>query len=289
MAAFSSRGPLGDFIKPDITAPGIQILAGMTPQPTGTVNGPPGQALPGDRRHVDVEPARGRRLGARQGGASGLDAGDDQVGAHDLGRAGRRQGGRRRPPATPFDDGAGSIRADRAVNPTLVFDETYADFVASATDPLHRIDLNLASIDATTMTGEITTKRTAHQRLGQGPGARRQDRRTGRRHVSITGRATTAQQGDINDRTKKTAADVLDHDQRPEQSPTGSTSARITLDPEEAAATNSVTIPVAFVKKQGAVTLTHTCAPTTFPAKTGVSALHGDASPTSAARRPTST
>ncbi len=28
-------------------------------------------------------------------------------------------------PATPFDMGAGSIRANRAVNPTVVFDETY--------------------------------------------------------------------------------------------------------------------------------------------------------------------
>ena len=64
-------------------------------------------------------------------------------------------------PADPFDDGAGSIRADRAVNPTLVFDETYDDFVASADDPLHRIDLNIASVDAPTMTGLITTKRTA--------------------------------------------------------------------------------------------------------------------------------
>jgi hypothetical protein len=32
-----------------------------------------------------------------------------------------------------------------------------------------------------------------------------------------------------------------------------------------------VTIPVAFVKKQGAVTLSHTCEPTSFSAKTGVS------------------
>ena len=38
-------------------------------------------------------------------------------------------------PADPFDDGAGSIRADRAVNPTLVFDETYADFVAVGDRP----------------------------------------------------------------------------------------------------------------------------------------------------------
>ena len=33
MAAFSSRGPAGNFIKPDITAPGVQILAGHTPVP----------------------------------------------------------------------------------------------------------------------------------------------------------------------------------------------------------------------------------------------------------------
>ena len=53
-------------------------------------------------------------------------------------------------PADPFDVGSGSLRVNRAVNPTLVFDETYADFVASAADPLHRIDLNIASVNAPT-------------------------------------------------------------------------------------------------------------------------------------------
>ena len=36
MADFSSRGPnfsTGDVIKPDITAPGVNILAGATPEP----------------------------------------------------------------------------------------------------------------------------------------------------------------------------------------------------------------------------------------------------------------
>ena len=57
--------------------------------------------------------------------------------------------------------GAGSIRADRAVNPTLVFDETLRRLRRRGADPLHRIDLNIPSIDATTMTGSITTPRTA--------------------------------------------------------------------------------------------------------------------------------
>src|SRR5262249_10349627 len=52
MAAFSSRGPTGDWIKPGVTAPGVQVLAGMTPQPDQTTadNGPPGnlyQAIAG--------------------------------------------------------------------------------------------------------------------------------------------------------------------------------------------------------------------------------------------------
>jgi len=44
MATFSSRGPLGDWIKPDITAPGIEILAGRSPHPTSVAiaSGPPG-------------------------------------------------------------------------------------------------------------------------------------------------------------------------------------------------------------------------------------------------------
>ena len=43
MAAFSSRGPGGQFLKPDITAPGVQILAGNTPTPDEIPSGPPGE------------------------------------------------------------------------------------------------------------------------------------------------------------------------------------------------------------------------------------------------------
>ena len=62
-------------------------------------------------------------------------------------------------PADPFDDGAGSIRADRAVHPTLTFDVPASDFVAAEHDPRGWIDLNLPSIDAVQMPGEIATSR----------------------------------------------------------------------------------------------------------------------------------
>ena len=41
------------------------------------------------------------------------------------------------------------------------WDKMYKDYVASAADPIHRIDLNLASVDAPAMSGTVTTKRTA--------------------------------------------------------------------------------------------------------------------------------
>ncbi len=168
MASFSSRGPRGDWIKPDVVAPGVQVLAGTTPQPDQTTadNGPPGNlfmAIAGTSMatphaagvsalvkaaHPDWSPEEIK---------SALMTSSVQSVVKEDGVT----------PASVFDDGAGSIRADRAVNPTLVFNETYADFVAAGSDPLHRIDLNIPSIDATTMSGQITTQRTATNVSGQ--------------------------------------------------------------------------------------------------------------------------
>ncbi len=58
-------------------------------------HGPDGPALPGDRRHLDVEPAFDRRVGPDQGRPPELDPGPDQVGPHDLVGPGRAQGERR--------------------------------------------------------------------------------------------------------------------------------------------------------------------------------------------------
>ena len=95
MAAFSSRGPLGDWIKPDITAPGVQVLAGMTPQPTGSVNGPPGylyQAIAGTSMSSPHAAGVSALVKAAHPSWS---AGADQVGPHDLVGPVGREGGRR--------------------------------------------------------------------------------------------------------------------------------------------------------------------------------------------------
>jgi hypothetical protein len=261
MATFSSRGPVGDFIKPDITAPGIQVMAGMTPAPVGTVNGPPGQlfqAIAGTSMssphsagasalvrafHPDWSPAEVKS--ALMTSASQDVVKEDGVTDFD-----------------PFDAGAGGLDVLAAIDPTLVFNETTANFVASATDPLHRIDLNIASIDATTMTGEVSTQRTA----------RNVSNKNQTFDIKITQPAgVTITVGDKNKALKinKGASLTFPITISAPAVANGQYFARINLIPRSG--DKSVTIPVAFVRKQGAVTMTHTCAPTTFAADTGVS------------------
>ena len=147
------------------------------------------------------------------------------------------------------------------MNPTLVFNETYSDFVAAGSDPLHRIDLNLASVDATTMSGSITTHRTAINVSGGQVNM----------EVSITEPAGVditvgnsnhdlhiAKNGTLTFPITIDAPNVAN----------GQYQARINLVPRDGG--NTVTMPVAFVKKQGAVTLSQTCSPLSFPSR-GVS------------------
>ena len=263
MASFSSRGPTGDWIKPDVTAPGVQVLAGMTPQPDQTTadNGPPGnlyQAIAGTSMssphsagvsalvkaaHPTWTPAEIK---------SALMTSSVQSVVKEDGVT----------PAGVFDMGAGRVQVDRAVNPTLVFNETYANMVAAGSDTLHRTDLNIASIDATTMSGSITTHRTAINVSGK--------RQT--LDVQITQPAgVTITVGNNNHALKIAKGGSLTFPitiDAPSVA-NGQYQGRINLVPRNGS--NRVTIPVAFVKKQGAVTLTNSCSPLSFAARTGAS------------------
>ena len=263
MASFSSRGPTGDWIKPDVTAPGVQVLAGMTPQPDQTTadNGPPGnlyQAIAGTSMSSPHSAGASALVKAAHPTWTPAEIKSALMTSSVQGVV--KEDGVT--PAGVFDMGAGRVQVDRAVNPTLVFNETYANMVAAGSDTLHRTDLNIASIDATTMSGSITTHRTAINVSGK--------RQT--LDVQITQPAgVTITVGNNNHALKIAKGGSLTFPitiDAPSVA-SGQYQGRINLVPRNGS--NRVTIPVAFVKKQGAVTLTNSCSPLSFAARTGAS------------------
>jgi hypothetical protein len=159
MAAFSSRGPAGLFIKPDVTAPGVQILAGHTPVPESITEGPPGeyfQAIAGTSMSAPhVAGAALLVMAAHPSWTPGqvksalMTSALTEVVKEDLST-----------PADPFDDGAGRIDVGAAAASALTLDESPIDYFAMSGDPLAAIHLNVPSINAPVMPGRISTTRT---------------------------------------------------------------------------------------------------------------------------------
>ena len=130
MAVFSSRGPgpAGDILKPDVTAPGINILAGFTPDATNAMPGENFAYLSGTsmstphvagvaalllEAHPDWTPAAIKSAlmtSARQD----VTADDGET------------------PGNPFDFGAGHIVPNEALDPGLVYDVSNDEFDAFA-------------------------------------------------------------------------------------------------------------------------------------------------------------
>jgi hypothetical protein len=251
ITSFSSRGPVADFLKPDVTAPGIQILAGHTPTPVSVFGGPPGelfQVIAGTSMssphsagvsalvaaaHPDWTP--GQIKSALMTSAVTDVLKEDGV-----------------TPADPFDTGAGSIRANLAVNPGLTFDETAANYFASAGDPLGRINLNVPSINAPVMPGVISTSRTGLNVSGRNLGYTAAIEEPTGADISVFPSSFKVKAGHSITFSVTIDATGL---------PAGQYFGRITLKPAGGSA-NDVTLPVAFNVTQGDVTLTHICDPT---------------------------
>jgi subtilase family protein/fibronectin type III domain protein/PA domain-containing protein len=254
LTSFSSRGPLGDWIKPDVTAPGIEILAGRSPQPwSGALpSGPPGDLY--------MAIAGTSMSSPHAAGVSAL-----VKAAHPSWTPGQiksalmtssvqtvlRENGVT--PANPFDTGAGSIRANRAIHPTLTFDASAAQYAALAVDPLHRIDANLPSVNAPTMSGSVTTSRTGMNVSGARQRITVHTASPSGGTITVKPSSFTLPAGGSKTLTITINGVAL----VPNQQYFGS----ITLD-AAAAGANDVFMPVAFFKRQGAVTLSHTCSPT---------------------------
>jgi subtilisin family serine protease len=161
MAAFSSRGPGGLGLKPDITAPGVQILAGNIPiegDPAGG-GGPAGeffQAIQGTSMSAPHIAGSALLIRALHPGwtpgqikSALMSTGHQDVVKEDL-----------TTPADPFDYGSGRVDLTVAGSVGLTLDETAANMVALGNDPISAVHLNLPSINAPVMPGKLTTSRT---------------------------------------------------------------------------------------------------------------------------------
>lgn len=257
MTAFSSRGPGTDFLKPDVTAPGLQILAGATPAPEDPSLGPPGnlyQAIAGTSMaaphvtgaaallfalHPDWTP--GQVKSALETTAK------TSVVKHD-----------RTTPADPFDLGGGRIDLTRAGDPGLTIDETAANYAASATTPMERIDLNVPSVNAPTMPGVITTTRTVKNVTNRTLSYSASGTATSGASITVTPSKFKVAAG----RTAKVLITITALDQ-----PIGQYFGQVKLD--EVNGAHDLHLPVAFFRRQGAVTTEQNCSPSAIALNTG--------------------
>jgi subtilisin family serine protease len=159
MAAFSSRGGPGQTLgvsKPDVTAPGVQILAGHTPMPASPDGGVPGelfQAIAGTSMsspHVAGAAALLRH--ARPDWTPGQQQSALMTTAHTAGVTQEDA----TTPFTPFDAGSGRIDVARVADPGITFDESAEGFVELE----HRLwDANRASLYIPVMPGRAAVER----------------------------------------------------------------------------------------------------------------------------------
>ena len=249
IVGFSSRGPGGNFIKPDVTAPGVQILAGDTPFPPGDpVNGPPGeifQAIGGTSmssphvagagllvRAVHPDWAPGQIKSALMTTAITDVVKEDYV-----------------TPADPFDFGSGRIDIGAASAAPLTFSDTAQNFFAMADDPVNAVHLNIPSVNAPVMPGRLVTTRVATNVTDQ------------RQRFSVSGDApigstisVSPSQFGLNPGQSATLTITIESDAPMGEQQFGS----ISLVERGGTAMH---LPVAFIHTQANVNLTQTCDP----------------------------
>jgi hypothetical protein len=249
LAAFSSRGPAGPFVKPDVTAPGVQILAGNTPFPGDPADGagPPGQlfqAIAGTSMASPHVAGSGLLLAALhpewspgQIRSALMTTSTTDLVKEDL-----------TTPADPFDMGSGRIDLNVAGTAPLTFDETADRFFALGGDPAHAVDLNIPSINAPIMPGRVNTTRTATNTSGR---RQRFDVTTTAPDgatLSVTPRRFTLNAGESITLNVTIEAPV----------PGDQQFGQIDI---AAARGGNTHLPVAWVPTQAGVTLTQSCAP----------------------------
>jgi subtilisin family serine protease len=250
MASFSSRGPAGLVIKPDVTAPGVQILAGHTPTPESPLEGPPGQyfqAIAGTSMSSPHTAGSAVLLKALhptwtpgQIKSALMTTATTAVKKEDATTA-----------ADPFDFGAGRIRVNVAGNPGLTFDESAANMAALGGSPLTAVHLNIPSVNAPVLPGRITTVRKATNVSGRSQTYRVQTTSPAGSSISVQPSVFNVGAG----ATVELSITIRS------SAPTGQYFGEVRLVPLRSGVP-TLHLPVAFVPQQGSVTLSQVCDPT---------------------------
>ena len=262
MAAFSSRGPAGNWLKPDVTAPGVEILAGHTPTPESPLEGPPGQyfqAIAGTSMsspHVAGSAALLASLHPKwtpgQIKSALMTTATTAVVKEDL-----------ETPADPLDLGSGRIDLTKAGDPGLTFDVVARDFLDAGMNQEADINLNTPSIYVPKLAGTITTTRTAtnatDQRVRYRATATAPDNAT----ITVTPKTFTLRPGESVKLTITVNGVKLPVD------PAGTSPQDATwyfgqVNLDELTGNRDLHLPVGFTKAQGSVSLDTACAPTTI-------------------------
>lgn len=248
MAAFSSRGGPAQSLgisKPDVTAPGVQILAGTTPTPTGVDDGPAGelfQAIAGTSMSSPHVAGAGALLVALHPTwtpgqiKSALMTTATTTVVKEDGSA----------PTDAFDDGSGRINLATARDPWFTFDETGANYLADQ-DALY--NSNYPSLYVPVLAGELTVQRTLKSVASQAHTYRAQVSSPSDLKVSVSSNTFTLGRHGL--RTLNITLDGRDI-------PLGETRfANISFRSDN----RTFTFPVTVVRGQGPVTVDKTCSP----------------------------
>lgn len=250
MAAFSSRGPGGLVLKPDITGPGVQILAGNTPTPDAVDGGPAGQyyqAIAGTSMSAPHIAGSAALLAALH---PGWTPGQIKSAMMTTAKTGGVVKEDETTKADPLDYGAGRIDLTRAGEPGLTFDETADRMLELGADPVNAIHLNLPSVDAKVMPGSVSTVRTATNVSGKTQTYTVRTSAPAQSRISVWPSRFTLKAG------KSTELRITVSS----SAPTGQYFGEIQLVPSSKNLP-TLHLPVAFVPQQGDVSLATTCTP----------------------------
>lgn len=253
MAAFSSRGPSGPWLKPNITSTGVQVLGGTTPTPFDVASGPPGQsyqAIAGTSMSAPNIAGSAVLLKALHPTWTPM-----QIQSALMTTANERvvkQDGVT--PADPFDFGGGREDLSKAGDPGLTFGVDTRDFLAAETNTLNRVDLNLASVYSDQVPGRLETTRRAVNVTAKPLTFRASGSSNGSLTVTVKPAVFTVQPGQVVDlriTLDMTAAPIG-----------GFSFGRIDL--VEQGGTRRLHVPVAAQRGQGSVSLASSCTPSSI-------------------------